>query len=127
MPNDNGHNDRRANHWIRDLVIPLVIAVVVGISSAVLTVRISVAVITTEMIGLKEDVVDLKLVLSVVQQNQIDKNRIELIATDNREEIIEMWREINVIKETRYTKKDAERDMEILRLEAKARHGEPVQ
>lgn len=111
------HSDRRSNHWVKDLVIPLIIAVVVGISSAVVTVRVSVAVVTAEMAALKEDVFDIKTVVGVVQQNQLAINRLNLMAEDNHKEVLNIWTEVNDIKSDRYTKEDAKRDMMILRLE----------
>jgi hypothetical protein len=111
------HTDRRHTHWVKDLIIPLIIAVVVGISSAVLTVRVSIAVISTEMVSLKEDVVDLKLVLQVVQENQLAKTRLDLLSTDNHEEIIKLWKDVKLIQAQQYTEKDAEVNMELLRRE----------
>lgn len=120
-----GTNDRRQyDHWVKDFIIPLTIAVIVGVASAFVTVRVSVAVIETEMGYIREDVVDLKLVLQVVQNNQLAKTKLEIVSTDNAAEIDRIWTEINSIKTTRYTREDANRDIEMLRLEAKARHGE---
>jgi hypothetical protein len=87
-----------------------------------MTVRVAVAVIETELIGVKNDVVDLKQILQVVNQNQLDKTRLNIVATDNREEILSLWDEINSIKSDRYTKEDGERDMLMLRLEMQAMH-----
>jgi hypothetical protein len=117
--------DRRHNHWVKDLAIPLIVAVVVGVSAAMVTVRIAVAVIETELVGVKEDVIDLKNILQVVQENQIAKTRLELIAKDNMAEVLNIWTEINTIKANRYTENDALRDIQMLRLEMKALHGIP--
>ena len=118
--------DERRAHWLRDLIIPIIVAIVVGISSAFVTVRVAVAVLETELISVKEDVVDLRLILQVAQDNREAKSRLQIIVDDNRAEVIELWNEINRIKAAGYTKEDAERDMQILRLEAKAKSSEKV-
>jgi hypothetical protein len=115
-------HDRRQHHWVKDLAIPLIVAVVVGVSSAMVTVRVAVAVIETELGGVKEDVIDLKSILDVVNQNQLAKTRLEIIATDNMAEVLQLWNEINEIKSTRYTQVDGQRDIQMLRLEMQALH-----
>lgn len=117
--------DDRRTHWLRDLLIPLVIAIIVGISSATITVKVALAVIETEMVGIKEDVVDLKAIMTLVQENSISKTKNELLTADNQAEILEIWREINRIKAVRYTREDSMRDIQMLRLEMKALHNIP--
>jgi hypothetical protein len=84
---------------MKDILKVVVPTVVVGIASAALTVQISVAVIRTELEFIKSDMVDLKQVLKIVNQNQLSNERLAVITATNSNNIARLWDKVETIKD----------------------------
>jgi hypothetical protein len=91
--------ERRRVHYMKDILKVVVPTVVVGIASAALTVQISVAVIRTELEFIKSDMVDLKQVLKIVNQNQLSNERLAVITATNSNNIARLWDKVETIKD----------------------------
>tara|TARA_R110000851_G_scaffold88058_4_gene192134 strand:+ start:1325 stop:1582 length:258 start_codon:yes stop_codon:yes gene_type:complete len=84
---------------MKDILKVVVPTVIVGIASAALTVQISVAVIRTELEFIKSDMVDLKQVLKIVNENQLSNERLSVITATNSNNIARLWDKVETIKD----------------------------
>jgi hypothetical protein len=91
--------ERRRVHYMKDILKVVVPTVIVGIASAALTVQISVAVIRTELEFIKSDMVDLKQVLKIVNENQLSNERLTVITATNSNNIARLWDKVETIKD----------------------------
>jgi hypothetical protein len=91
--------ERRTAHYMKDILKVVVPTVIVGIASAALTVQISVAVIRTELEFIKSDMVDLKQVLKIVNENQLSNERLSVITATNSNNIARLWDKVETIKD----------------------------
>ena len=111
--------ERREVNYMQDIVKLVIPTVIVGIASAALTVQISVAVIRAELEAMQSNMTDIKLVLNVVQENQLATARLNIITDTTTSDVLKLWTEVSSIRGENYTKEDARRDIEMLRLEHK--------
>jgi hypothetical protein len=88
----------RTAEYMKDILKVVIPTVVVGIASAALTVQISVAVIRTELEFIKSDMVDLKEVLKIVNQNQLSNERLLVTTATNENNITRLWNKVEKIE-----------------------------
>lgn len=63
--------DRRHGNVLREIMVPLVVSVVVGVGGSYMSTQITVSTVATRVDGMKEDLSELRGLMSAVQQNQM--------------------------------------------------------
>lgn len=101
----------------KSFVLPLCVAISVGLGSSYLSTRDALLANQGEMSLLKNELSQVEAIVSIVRQNQLTlATRGEWMKkTDLAIEIIR--EELNVYRTTRYTDKDSQRDLKIIRME----------
>ena len=112
--------DRRKATGIRELIIPLVTAIIVGVGASFVASKVAVAVLTKEVEGIKKDIGLLERLVNTVSMNQLElAARGEwMINTNSRLARVEKTIE-NV-----YSKSEMDKQHQQLEREIKLRHGE---
>jgi len=100
----------------REVLIPVLSAVIIGGLSSYFTASLAIAVLKEKVSGIEQDIDSVRIIAQSVQSNQI-----ELSARGQWMSNIEMQlggheTRLTRIEDNRYTKEDAERDIELLRL-----------
>jgi hypothetical protein len=115
-------SQRSGSTIIREVLIPIIVAIVVGIGSSYMTSRVAIAVLQKEIEFVRDDVSMMQQLLKIVSQNQVElAARGEWMKNADRERQ-KLSDSIDIIVATRYTKSDAERDkLQIIR-EINIRH-----
>jgi hypothetical protein len=100
--------------YMRGVVMPVVVAVIVGVGSSYLATRDAMTAFAYEASQLHDDVENLQLSIGAINNIQIKlarseewRNRVDLALEILREEM-------SLIRQTRYTDKDSERDLKII-------------
>lgn len=109
--------DRRRDSIVKNIMIPVVIATITGISASYMATQVTLAVVETRVKYLESDVVSIKEILQFVNANQIElaKRGEWMSNTEKRISSIERTQE-SLIEQTkdRYTRKEAEKDNKYL-------------
>ena len=105
--------DRRRDSIVKNIMIPVVIATITGISASYMATQVTLAVVETRVKYLESDVVSIKEILQSVNANQIElaKRGEWMSNTEKRMSNIEKTQEslVEQIKD-KYTRKEAEKD-----------------
>jgi hypothetical protein len=112
---DNMKETKEVNLF-REVLIPVLSAVIIGGLSSYFTASLAIAVLKEKVSGIEQDIDSVRIIAQSVQSNQI-----ELSARGQWMSNIEMQiggheTRLTRIEDNRYTKEDAERDIELLRL-----------
>jgi hypothetical protein len=118
--------ERRRSGLLREVLIPIVVAIVVGIGSSYMTSRVAIAVLQKEIEFVRDDLSIMQQLVSIVSSNQVqlaargewmknaDKERSNLRVT------------VDAIVQSSYTKSDAKKDNDQIIREIKLRHEDRV-
>jgi hypothetical protein len=117
--------ERRKENMIKAIIIPVIIAVIVGTGSSYVAVNVTLAVIENRLQHVEDDLVSIKDVLIEVNKNQIQLAKNGEWQNNTSIRLAAAERHIEILTQSsrdRYTRTEAEKDIQLLMEKIKS-HG----
>lgn len=114
--------ERRRSTMVKDIAVPVIASVVVGVSSSYMATSVAVAVLEERVETVQEDINSMQSLVSAVQANQIELAARGAWISRTDAAIEDFQKRISSIENNRYTINDADRDYKTLMREIELRH-----
>jgi hypothetical protein len=111
--------ETRELNLFREVLIPVLSAVLIGGLSSYFTASLAIAVLKEKVSSIEKDIDSITIIAQSVQANQIELAARGQWITSVESQLESHEKRISEIEKSRYTKNDAEKDIEILKLQLK--------